>query len=216
MIRARLETLYSQGYIEGWAYDAEAPTRALLVEVRDANGASVALGYAHGYREALARQKLAGGWCGFRLRVNRDPNLLREAALTLFDMATSERIFYTDRIGFADGWAPEFEVGEDTITYDPFILERVQQLRGLNETFDAYVKAHGSEGFVRAAYVYIFSRAADPEGLMLYTRMLEDGSLTPYKLLELFSETTEFKSRTSQLAAPKAPAFPFFEAEHAR
>lgn len=216
MIRGRLETLYSQGYVEGWAYDASNLARPVFVEARGPDGASIAKGLAIGYRESLARAKLAGGWCSFRLRTERPAEELRKVGLGLYDSASGERIYYADSVAYADGWAPEFEAGADGVSFDPFVIERVAQLSGLGEVFDAFIAKHGAEAFVRTGYVYILGRAADAEGLTLHLRMLGEKSLTPYGFLELLSEAQEFRMRPRNLAAPKAAAFPFGGGDHVR
>jgi len=212
MIRGRLETLYSQGYIEGWAYDADNLARPVAVEIRGPDGVSVARGLALGYREALARAKLAGGWCSFRLRVERPAEALRKVGLGLYESNTGERLYYADAVAYAEGWAPEFETGADGMLFDPFVIDRVSQLSGLSEMFDAFLRARGVEAFVRVAYVYLLGRSADVEGLALHAGMIAANTLTPYGLLELLSETQEFRARPRLLAAPKSQAFPFIGA----
>ena len=211
MIRGRLETLYSQGFIEGWAYDTDRPLRPLVVEVRDAAGKSIGRGYAHLYRESLARTKHAGGWCGFRLRTARPPNLLRKVELGLYDTVSGARIYYTEDVAFADGWAPEFEGGELGLTFDPFTIDRIEQLAGVADIFDAFMRSHGAAAFIATAYVYILGRPADAEDVALYGKMLQERSLTPWGLIEFLGDGQDFKSRPRQLAAPIAPAFPFVE-----
>jgi hypothetical protein len=209
MIRGRLETLYSQGFIEGWAYDTDRPLRPLVVEVRGADGESIALGLAHLYRESLARAKHAGGWCGFRLRTAQAPNLLRKIELGLYDTVSGARLYYTEDVAFAEGWAPEFDGGELGLTFDPFTVDRIGQLAGVSDIFDAFMRSHGAAAFIATAYVYTLGRPADAEGLALYRKMLRERSLTPWGLIELLGDSKEFKSRPHQLAAPIAPAFPF-------
>lgn len=216
MIRGRLETLYSQGYIEGWAYDADDLARPLPVEIRGPDGVAVARGLALGYRDSLARAKLAGGWCSFRLRTERPAEELRKVGLGLYESVSGERLYFADAVAYADGWAPEFEKGADGMLLDPFVIDRVSQLRDLSELFDAFIRARGVEAFVRTAYVYLLGRAADVEGVALHGHMIEEKTLSPYGLLELLSETQEFRARPRLLAAPKAPAFPFVGAADVR
>ena len=211
MIRGRLETLYSQGFLEGWAYNTDRPLRPLVVEVRDADGQSIALGYAHLYRELLARAKHAGGWCGFRLRTARAAKILRKVELGLYDTASGARIYYTEDVAFADGWTPEFDGGELGLTFDPFAIDRIEQLAGVADIFDAYVRSRGAAAFVATAYVYTLGRVADAEAVALYGKMLRERSLTPFGLIELLADGKEFKFRPRQPAAPIAPSFPFVE-----
>ena len=211
MIRGRLETLYSQGFIEGWAYDTDRPLRSLVVEVRVADGELIALGYAHLYRELLARAKLAGGWCGFRLRTARAPGLLRKVELGLYGAASGARIYYAEDVAYADGWAPEFEGGELGLTFDPFTIDRIEQLSGVAGIFDAFMRSHGAAAFIATAFVYTLGRPADAEDLALYGKMLQERSLTPWGLIEFLGDSKEFKSRSRPLAAPVALAFPFVE-----
>ncbi len=215
MIRGKLETLYALGFIEGWAYDAESPARPLLVEVRDSSGGAAALGYADRYREALARDGHAGGWCAFRLRVAR-ADALREGEVGLFDAQSGERIATTSDIAYVEKFSPRFETGEQNFTFDPFVIDRVDKLAGLSAVFDAYVAAEGVDAFVRAAYVYTLGRPPDPEGAALYGRMLGKRSMTPYELVEKLTRSGEFRQNPRPLAAPKSAAFPFFEAPDAR
>ena len=208
MIRGRLETLYSQGFLEGWAYDTDRPLRPLVVEVRGADGESIALGYAHLYRESLARAKHVGGWCGFRLRTARAPDLLRKVELGLYDTASGARIYYTEDVAFADGWAPEFEGGELGLTFDPFTIDRIEQLSGVGDIFDAFVHSHGAAAFIATAYVYTLGRSADAEGVALYGKMLRERSLTPFGLIELLADSKEFRSRPRQLGGAYRPGVP--------
>jgi len=210
MIRGRLETIYSQGYLEGWAYDPDELGRPVLVEVVDASGASVAMGLALGYREALAQAGLAGGWASFRLRVHRPAAALRGVGLVLIDPASGEKIFSADSVPFLEGWTPEFEERGQALFDDPFTLERVAQLAGLTDVFAAYLAANGPETFVAACFLYLLERPADREGSAIHTRLLTEKTLGPFELMEMMSECKEFKSRPRKLASPKAPAFPFF------
>ena len=75
--------------------------------------------------------------------------------------------------------------------------------------FDAYIERRGLAAFIRTAYVYALGRGPEPEAVALYDRMFQRGALNPYGLIELLTETSEFRTAPRKMAAPHAPAFPF-------
>ena len=97
------------------------------------------------------------------------------------------------------------------LTFDPFAIDRIEQLAGVADIFDAYVRSRGAAAFVATAYVYTLGRVADAEAVALYGKMLRERSLTPFGLIELLADGKEFKFRPRQPAAPIAPSFPFVE-----
>ncbi len=60
------------GVLEGWAFDAAVPGEPVELDLR-AGGAVLARGVANRYRIDLDRAELAGGRCGFRIRVPEGP-----------------------------------------------------------------------------------------------------------------------------------------------
>jgi len=215
MISGRLERLYSEGYFEGWAFDQEAPERPLRIEIRAADGRVVAEGLANLYRDDLANARQGLGWCAFRLRFAEPARELRRSVLALHDGASGFRIHFALQVPFIAGDGPTWSPGEDAAGFDPFVIERPSQLRACQGLFARFVRARGANAFVRAAYIYMLGRRADPETLAIHSEMLRKGSLTPFRLLEMIAETAEFRARPRALAAPNAPGFPFVEAANA-
>ena len=96
--------------------------------------------------------------------------------------------------------------------HDPTVISGLQQLSGCGALFDQFLAANGPTEFVRAAYIYVLNRPADPSGLQNYATLLAGGETTPLGLLSTLADSEEFRSRPRRLAAPKTPNFPFLTA----
>jgi len=216
MITGRLERLFAGGYVEGWANESRAPERPLAVEIRAGDGTVVAEGLANLYREDLANAREGLGWCAFRLRLARSAAEFRRGLLALHEKASGFRIDFAVGIPFVAGNVHDESRDGDIAGFDPFVISQLSQLRACEELFARFVRAKSASDFVRVAYMYMLGRAADPETLALHAEMLAKGKLAPLRLLQMISETTEFRARPRELAAPNAPGFPFVEATHAR
>ena len=210
MISGRLERLYAGGYVEGWAFESLAPERALVVDIRVAGVQVVAEGLAHLYREDLAKARQGLGWCAFRLRLARPAVELRRGLIALHEKLSGVRVDFAVEIPFVSGDVGG-DLGKDVGGFDPFVIQEISQLRACDDLVARYVRSKGASGFVRTAYVYLLGRHADPESLALHAEMLRKGKLAPLQLLEMITETAEFRGRPRELAAPNAPGFPFVE-----
>jgi hypothetical protein len=71
------------------------------------------------------------------------------------------------------------------------------------------IKARGVEAFIRAAYVYVLGRPADPSGMAAYAGMIARGELTPFGMVKALSESEEFRAAPRLLAAPMERGFIF-------
>lgn len=202
MIAGRLEKLLPEGFVEGWACDADLPTAALEIEVREAGGETVASGFANLFRDDLADIGVGLGWCAFRLRLARPVETFRDARLTLHAIASA------GEIDSAQG-LPLDPVEAAVTEPDPFSAATIQALRGAETLFDAYRKGLGARAFARVAYLYVLNRRADPESLALNLALLEKGAITPFGLIALLGESQEALSEPRRFASPKAPEFPF-------
>ena len=209
MIQGYLDGITSSGYIDGWAFNREVPLVPLTVAVLDDKNREIAWGLAHAYRDDLALVGLAAGWCAFRVRTEASVTRLRNQELTLMERTTSTEICRRKSVPYLDSGDPAFLTIADVVAADPTTIESISQLRGCDQIFAQYLKAHGVNAFVRAAYVYTLGRAADPSGLATYGNMIRKNSFAPFQLLETLSDSEEFRSRRRLLAAPNTVGFPF-------
>lgn len=214
MIKGRIERLNSDGFVEGFAWDTSAPERMLHVHARATDGETVAEGLAHLYRDDLAEVRVGLGWCGFRLRLRRPATDFQRSGLALYESSSGARLDLADQIPIADGEAPAPSLSVIG-GYDPFSCDAVSALRACDGLFDRHIQANGARAFVRAAYLYLLDRRADPETLALNLALLERGALTPFGLIELLADSAEFRSEPRRMAGPKAPEFPFTGPSHA-
>lgn len=209
MLAGHIDSVTSSGYIEGWAFDRAAPARPLLVAVRDDGGEEVAWGLAHRYREDLVTAQCGIGWCAFQLRAAVSVARLRRCAVVLACRATGQQIHRADPAAYLENSEPLLNGIAALTESDPTLLSAVEQLRGCEAMFAAFVKEHGVDAFVRAAYLYVLARPYDASGRALYGRLLHNGLMTPYNLLRALYDSDEFRSRPRLLSAPNTAAFPF-------
>lgn len=208
MIRGHLDAITRNGFAEGWAYDDAAPHRSLGVRLLAPDGALLGEGLAHLHRGDLAEVGFRWGWCAFRLRLARPAAELAGLRLTLRAEDGTE-IITTDTWRLRE--APDGPIGsvEAAVAADPTMLRSIHQLSGCAPLFEAFIKRHDLDGFVRAAYGYVLGRPADPAGLASYERLLRNGAITPFGLLVLLADSDEFKREPRLLAAPPEPGFVF-------
>jgi len=208
VLRGHLDNVTSLGYIEGWALDTYAPTTAVEVSIIW-NGAEVAWGLAHRFREDLMTAAYGLGWCAFRLRLAVPISEVLSGAVVLAERATGEEIFAVPAITLIDDPETPISTIEDLARSDPTVIAGVWQLRQCNALLMQFIRQHGVETFLSVAYTYVLGRPADESGLALYTRCIRQATLTPVAVLESLEDSDEFRSGGRQLAAPNAPTFPF-------
>jgi hypothetical protein len=209
MLTGYIDAVTSSGFVEGWAYDSEAPTQPLTVSVQDREGAEVAWGLAHRYREDLVAAHCGIGWCAFQLRVAGSVSRLRKSSVVLLDHASRSEIHRVEPAPYAETGEALLADIADLAHSDPTVINHIEQLRGCEELFGQFIRRQGVDVFVRSAYVYVLGRPVDAAGRARYGRLLRTGGMTPYNLLRTLYDSDEFRSRSRLLHAPNTPAFPF-------
>jgi hypothetical protein len=208
-LRGHVDAVTSCGYVEGWALNHDAPLDPLLVYVEDETGETVARGRAHRYRDDLYAAGLGTGWNAFRLRASRPITRLRRSTLVLKLGSNGAELHTNPRPLFREDSESPLTTVNEVITSDPTVITNLDCLTGCASVFDMYIRARGVDAFIRSAYVYVLGRPVDPEGLVLYGRLIRQAALTPYALLIILSDSDEFRSRSRLLSAPPTPGFPF-------
>ena len=203
-----IDAVTSSRYVVGWAYDRARPTLALQVSVR-IDGEEVAQGLANRYRSDLAEAGCGTGWCAFRLRVLGPVSRLRRRPVSLIELPGEAEIRRAEGVALLDENEEPVTQLEQVTASDPTLVHTIAQLQGCEGLFGSYIGRAGVEHFVRAAYVYVLGRPADPSGLGTYGEKLRDGSMTPYGLLRTLYDSDEFRSAPRLLIAPNAPGFVF-------
>lgn len=203
-----VDALTSCGYLEGWAHDADRPGEALQVGVL-MNGREIGRGLANRYRWDLADIGYGVGWCAFRLRVDGEVSALRCGPLLLIDIADGVEIFRSGEVAVIEDGETGLASMDEVTRADPTVLQSIDQLRGCGALFDRYLARNGAEAFVRAAYVYVRARPADPGGLASYVAQLAEERMTPYGVLLSLHEDAELHSIAHQRVAPTEPGFAF-------
>lgn len=209
MLQGHLDTITSSGRLEGWAFDPDALLDPVEVLIECDDGAFIARGHAQHFRADLSWGGLGTGWCAFQLRSRLSVSRISRSTVVVMDARDRSELHRLVRPPIKEGHEPPHSNINDVLASDPTVLTELDQLDGCGAAFDAFVEARGFEAFVRAAYVYVLGRPADPGGVMLYSNHLRDGGLTPFALLKVLSDSDEFKSSTKLLAAPPTPGFPF-------
>ena len=148
-------------------------------------------------------------------RAQQPASPLRNTPFELVDKRSDRRIHRAEEIRYAADREAGPGVDEDAARLDPFVLTRLAQLQGCADLFEAFIRARELNAFIRVAFIYMLGRPADPEGVVIYAKMIEEGALFPFELLELLADSGEYKSDPRPLAAPNSPAFPFFEVRNA-
>jgi hypothetical protein len=204
-----LDAITSSGYVEGWAFNKINPSRPCHVSVRDESGVEVASGLAHRYRDDLASAGIGFGWCAFRLRSAVSSLRLQRMLLTLHDRDADTCLHGPEKATYLQDSDPPIRTTEELVETDPTLLREIRQLRACDPLFNTFIKARGVSAFVRAAYVYVLGRAADETGLALYGGLIRKAVIPPFELLEILSDSEEFRARPRMLGAPNTPTCPF-------
>ena len=208
MLKGYLDVLTSSGHIEGWAYDSEDMLRAVAVRIIAEDGRELGAGSAHSYRADLAAAGHAAGWCAFRIR------LQESTGVHLFGLVVTDRVgnqVVVQRQAVPYAVREEAPIGTlaELLDSDPTLIASLEQLRGCNPIFEAFIEAKGQDAFVRAVYVYLLGRPADAPGLNAYQSHLRSRRVSPLELLLTIADSDEYRSRPRFHWAPTAPAFPF-------
>ena len=210
MLRGYLDAVTSSGHIEGWAYDTQSPFSALQVAIVAEDGRELGRCLACGYREDLLQAGYAAGWCAFRTRLTESPTGIRSFGLLALDNGASSNLIAYQSVPYVVREETPIQTVSELFASDPTQIGSLEQLRGCNELFSAFIKLKGVDAFVRAAYVYLLARTADPSGLAAYRRLLRSKKVTPYGLLLTIANSDEYRSRIwRQHCAPMMRAFPF-------
>lgn len=211
MLHGHIDAVTSSGYVEGWAWDSNRPTRPLTVTVTvmASGGQDIAWGSAHRYRSDLAAARCGIGWCAFRLRLAVTVRDIRNTRLSLLECRSRDLLHCVDPVPFSEDGDVTLTSMTDVTNSDPTVLASIGQLHGCEDVFATFIKRHGVDGFVRTAYVYVLGRAADVSGRTQYGRLLRQGAMTPFSLLLTLSESDEFRSRPRLLSSPNRASFPF-------
>jgi len=207
MLRGHLDNVTSYGYIEGWACDTDEPTRALEVSVVW-NDTEVALGLAHRFRDDLLGADFGIGWCAFRLRLNVSLEQIQTAPVRLLAKDSGQELAVKQIAVIDDGEQPLASL-EAVAGADPTVIGGIWQLRKCEPLMMQFIRRHGVESFLDAAYSYVLGRPADPTGRAQYTRCIRQATVTPVGVLEALASSDEYRTGSRQLAAPNAPGFPF-------
>jgi hypothetical protein len=208
MYRGYIDSVTSLGFVEGWAFDQDDPTRTVNVGIR-VEGEVIAGGFALLFREDLMSAGFGLGWCAFRLRLEVPIERVRDGSVDLIERHTGALISSREKLPLiADGEVPATSIGI-LIEADPTIIKGLWQLRKCENVLMHFIRRHGVETFIDAAYAYVLGRAADHGGRLQYTRCIRQASLSPVAVLEALGDSDEFRGKIRQLAAPKSPAFPF-------
>jgi hypothetical protein len=206
MIRGKLERICSDGRIEGWAFDTEAPETIPAVQVRSADGRALGEGLAFLFRDRLADAGLGLGWCGFSIRPTL-PQIGLRTSLSLHERGNGAALDHAEAL-------PVVAAEDEDRELDPFAAPTWASLRGCAEVFERYLQAAGPAAFVRVAHIYTLGRRAEPETVALDADTIVSGVMTPLQLLERLVGSDEFQREPRRLAGPRAEDFPFFGAAY--
>lgn len=209
MLHGYLDALLSSGFFVGWAIDVERPWAPLEIAIVDEKDVELASGLANRHRQDLAAAAIGTGWCSFLLRADAPVSRLRNSTVRLIDRKTGTVVADAQKPRYAEGEAHALVSLAEVVANDPTTVASIDMLEGCGALFDAFLKALGVAAFVRAAYIYVLQRPADPGGLAHYGKLLRQGALTPYALIAELASSGEFKSRPRLLVAPTMPGFPF-------
>ena len=209
MRRGHIDSVVSNGLVEGWALNEGGSNDPLHVKILDGGGAEIASGLANLYRKDLARAGLAFGWCFFKLKSSRPADRLRHDRLTLAAADDGATLFGPAKVEF-EPRADHAVLDIAGLLYsDPTVLRSLDEIEGCDTLFSDYITGNGVDAFVRTAYAYVLGREIDEEGFAVYSRLVEQKQLAPYAMLRTLADSPEFRSKNRVLAAPNAPNFPF-------
>lgn len=209
MVTGYIDLLTSSGYIEGWAFNPDAPGAACLIGLLGEDNSVIAWGLTHLFRQDLAENGLGTGCCAFRLKLSCPVSRVRSTPIILFDYVSRQQICRADSVPYAEDSASLHTTISDLIANDPTMINNVRQLSGCQSMLMSYITNRGVEDFVRTVYAYTLGRSADVTGMTLYGGMIRQGEISPLKLLEILFDSDEFRSQPRLLSAPTSPGFPF-------
>jgi hypothetical protein len=208
VLRGYIDSVTTQGYLEGWAFDTERPARPVAVSVFW-DDMEIAWGLAHRFRADLMAAVYGVGWCAFRLRLAVLISDVERAPLRLLERDTGIEIHRRTGLSVIEDTEPPWSTVAENLKADPTVIQGTWQLKQCEELFMEFISRHGIEGFLGAAYAYMLGRPLDAAGLDLYTRLIRQGTLLPGGVLTALEESEEFRSKPRALAAPSAHNFPF-------
>jgi hypothetical protein len=208
MPRGHIDWVDRCGLIVGWAYDETRPFDAMLISIVDPEDFEIAAGLAHYYRQDLAKEGFARGWCHFRLRSQEPIEAVRRLPLRLVDKTTNEVLYGPRVANYLETKEPFFGNVEQLIAGDPTMLQSSDQIEACEDDLKAFAASYGVEAFVRTAHIYVWGRV-DHHGLALHKQLLTDGRLSPATLIRLLADSAEFRTSGRRLPAPNSPDFPF-------
>jgi hypothetical protein len=208
MLVGHLDPVTSSGYVEGWAYDANDPLRALVVAVLT-RGEELSRGIANRYRWDLASAGCGTGWCAFRLRIPVAASKVCGQSLILSDVPSKMEICRTRSILMLEDNHVEPSGVEEVTLSDPTLVHSIEQLRGCDGVLAGFIDAVGLDRFIRTAFIYILGRPVDASSMVFWLNGLQGKSTSPYELLLSLHGSEEFRSAPRLLIAPSEPGFPF-------
>lgn len=207
-MRGCLDSITSSGFVEGWAYDTEAPLRSLTVSIRHGQD-EVAEALAHLFRQDLADAGCGTGWCAFRARLTVEPQVARDWPLALAAKQTGDVVQAARLVGFLEDNDASISSVPGLVEQDPTCLGPIERLGGCRDIIASFVKQCGAEAFVQTAYVYILGHSADKDGAAAYTNLIRQSLIEPIDLLKILSDSDIYRARRHMLSAPGTPGFPF-------
>jgi hypothetical protein len=209
MIRGYIDALTSLGFVEGWAYDPEAPAKAVTVSVCRVED-EVAWGLAHRFRPDLLDASYGLGWCAFKLRLDRPLAEGGSGSWRLRERATGAEICEVSNLAtIEDPEASAPRPTDWTAIADPTVLDGVWQLKKCEFLLADFIAEQGIDRFLSVAYGYMLGRPVDESSLALHTRALRQATLSPLDILKELEQSAEFRGQPRRLAAPNSYCFPF-------
>jgi hypothetical protein len=209
MIRGYIDALTSLGFVEGWAYDTDAPATPLAVSVR-LGEEEIAWGLAHRFRPDLLDASYGLGWCAFRLRLAVPVEEVAQGPVRLLERISGTEICALPTLAIIQDPASAATASQDLLAIaDPTVLEGVWQLKKCEFLFAEFIARRGIESFLSVTYAYVLGRPVDEAGLTLYTKCLRQATLSPLDILKELEKSAEFRDAPRPLAAPNSYCFPF-------
>jgi len=209
MLKGYLDAVTSSGHIEGWAYDSESPLSPLNVSIIAHDGRELGQGMACSFREDLLNAGHVAGWCAFRIKLTHSTTGILSFGLVVINQQAQPSLVLHQAVPYVVREEAPIRTIADLVTADPTQIGSLDQLRGFDSLFNAFIKAQGIDAFVRAAYLYLLHRPADASGHAAYKKYLRSKKVSPYGLLRAIADSGEYRSRPRQHFAPTNPAFPF-------
>jgi len=207
-LRGHLDVLLSSGFINGWACDNDQPLQPLTIAVLS-GGTQITFAIANHYRPDLADAGCGTGWCAFRGRLAVPVSQLRGMPLSLHEVSTGQVLHSVSELPELDMPIPPAGTVEDIIAQDPTLLGDIGRLRGCGRVLDAFIRQHGVEEFIGAAFLYVLNRPVDHPALTAYTNLIRQGLLEPLNMLRELAESVECRAKPHAMVAPGHPSFPF-------